>query len=209
MQTNTFLCSQVKHRKWGRKLVGNSAELFRNNAGVEQYKNRRTYCKLTYKMTSRHKILWYTDHYQKLYLLFVYKWSEVTCVQVWCPILGICALLLTHPCAHTHSSEHTHTRSCGQPIIWRPGSSSVPCSRVSPQSWYWRWRERLLFTPPTDNYSQTWVLNPWPSGCKSDSLSISICIYVDYSALLKTQDDLPGISWTYRVPGQSGRVGGL
>ncbi len=33
--------------------------------------------------------------------------------DVWRPILGICALHLTHPCAHTHSSEkctstHTH-----------------------------------------------------------------------------------------------------
>ncbi len=27
---------------------------------------------------------------------------------------------------------------------------SVPCSRVSPQSWYWRWRERWLFALPTD-----------------------------------------------------------
>ncbi len=27
----------------------------------------------------------------------------------WWPILGICALHLTHPSAHTHSSEHTHT----------------------------------------------------------------------------------------------------
>ncbi len=35
---------------------------------------------------------------------------KVTCGQVWWPILGICALHLTHPmCTHTHSSEHTHT----------------------------------------------------------------------------------------------------
>lgn len=40
MQTNTFLCSQVKHRKWGRKLVGDSTELFRINAVVKQSKNR-------------------------------------------------------------------------------------------------------------------------------------------------------------------------
>ncbi len=47
--------------------------------------------------------------------------------QVWWPILGICALHLTH--VHTHSSEHTHTtwthtRSSGQPfMLQRPGSS--------------------------------------------------------------------------------------
>ncbi len=35
--------------------------------------------------------------------------DEVTCSQVWWPILGSCALHLTHPSAHTHthSSEHT------------------------------------------------------------------------------------------------------
>ncbi len=33
----------------------------------------------------------------------------MTCM---CPILGICALHLTHPSAHTHSSEtHTHTHT--------------------------------------------------------------------------------------------------
>ncbi len=36
------------------------------------------------------------------------SWSEVTCGQVWWPILWICALHLTHPSAHTQS-EHKHT----------------------------------------------------------------------------------------------------
>ncbi len=43
------------------------------------------------------------------------KWSEVTCGQVWWPILGICALHLTHPSAHTqqwtHTRTHTHTHT--------------------------------------------------------------------------------------------------
>ncbi len=53
---------------------------------------------------------------------------EVTCGQVWRPILGICALHLTNPCAHTQSSEHTHTVNT-HPEQWaaillrRPGSS--------------------------------------------------------------------------------------
>ncbi len=34
--------------------------------------------------------------------------SEVTCRQVWWPILGISALYLTNQ-VHTYSSEHTHT----------------------------------------------------------------------------------------------------
>ncbi len=37
-----------------------------------------------------------------------WKWSDVTYGQVWWPILGICALHLSHPKC-THSSEHTHT----------------------------------------------------------------------------------------------------
>ncbi len=37
------------------------------------------------------------------------KKSDVTYGQVWWPILGICALHLSHPSAHTHSREHTHT----------------------------------------------------------------------------------------------------
>ncbi len=54
--------------------------------------------------------------------------SEVTYDQVWWPILGICALHLTHPkCTHTAVNTHTpwtHTRSSGQPfMLRRPGSS--------------------------------------------------------------------------------------
>ncbi len=51
----------------------------------------------------------------------------------WWPMLGICALHLTHPkCTHTHAHAHahahththTHTRSSGQPfMVRRPGSS--------------------------------------------------------------------------------------
>ncbi len=46
---------------------------------------------------------------------------EVVCGQVWWPILGICALHLTHPRAHTQ--QWTHTRSSRQPMLRRPGSS--------------------------------------------------------------------------------------
>ncbi len=73
---------------------------------------------------------------------------------------------------HTHSSEHT--RSSGQPYCGARGAvgGSVPCSRVSPQSWYWRWREHLLFTPPTYNPCRTWESNRQPLGYKSNSLTI-------------------------------------
>ncbi len=98
------------------------------------------------------------------------KWRDVTYGQVWWPILGICALHLTHPtCTHTAVNTHTpwtHTRSSGQPfMLQRPGSSwgSVPCSRA-PQSWYWGWRECSTFTPPTYNSCrpETRTHNLWP-----------------------------------------------
>ncbi len=71
--------------------------------------------------------------------------SDVTYVQVWQPILGICALHLTHPkCTHTAVGSHLF---CGaQGAV----GGSVACSRA-PQSWYWGWRDCCTFTPPTDN----------------------------------------------------------
>ncbi len=79
------------------------------------------------------------------------------CGQVWWPILRICALHLTHPSVHTPGA--VDSQCCG---TRGAVGGSVPCSRVSPQSWYWRWRERSLFTPPTDNSCRTWDSNPQP-----------------------------------------------
>ncbi len=97
--------------------------------------------------------------------------------QVWWPILGIRALHLTHPSAHTQQWKHTpgpgtHTRSSGQPfMLRRPGSSwgSVPCSRT-PQSWYWGWRERWTFTHP--QFLPARDLNSQPLDYEYDSLTI-------------------------------------
>ncbi len=78
---------------------------------------------------------------------------------------------------HTHSSEHTHRehtpKAVGSQCCGTRGAvgDSVPCSRA-PQSWYWRWRERWLFTPPTYNPCWTWDSNPQPLNYKSDFLSI-------------------------------------
>ncbi len=73
------------------------------------------------------------------------------------PILGICALHLTHPKrarAHTHQWKQTyreHTpRAADSPLCFSTQGEvggSVPCSRA-PQSWYWGWRECWIFTPP-------------------------------------------------------------
>ncbi len=78
-----------------------------------------------------------------IYIFFIYKFclsrnlekkkkitgspphGDMTSGQVWWPILGICALRLTHPSAHTHTHTHTrtHTRSSGQPMLRHPRSS--------------------------------------------------------------------------------------
>ncbi len=42
----------------------------------------------------------------------------------------------------------------------------------APQSWYWGWRERCTFTPPTYNSCRTWVSNSQPLDYESDSLTI-------------------------------------
>ncbi len=95
--------------------------------------------------------------------------SDVTYGQVWWPILGICALHLTHPkCTHTAVNTHTpwtHTRSSGQPfMLRRPGSSwGFGALLRAPQSWYWGWRERCTFTPPTYNSFTTFGLRVWLS----------------------------------------------
>ncbi len=102
-------------------------------------------------------LFYYLPFFLAFKFVFIMKWSEVTWSEVWWPILGICALHLTHPkCTHISVNTHTpwtHTRSSGQPfMLRRPGAvgGSVPCSRA-PQSWYWGWRERCTFTPPTYN----------------------------------------------------------
>ncbi len=49
---------------------------------------------------------------------------------------------------HLTHSKWTHTQSSGQPCYSARGAvgGSVPCSRT-PQSWYWRRRERWLLLP--------------------------------------------------------------
>ncbi len=69
---------------------------------------------------------------------------------------------------HLHSSEHTHTVNTHPGLCGARGAvgGSVSCSRA-PQSWYWGWRERCTFTPPTYNSCQPetqthnlWVMSP-------------------------------------------------
>ncbi len=119
---------------------------------------------------------WLMTHIRKIqikYIILKWKVSDVTYDQVWWPILGICALHLTHPkCTHT---PWTHTRSSGQPfMLRRPGSSwgfgallkgtSVVVLQEE--------RKRCTFTPPTYNSCWTWDSNSQPLGYESDSLTI-------------------------------------
>ncbi len=99
----------------------------------------------------------------------------MTCGQVWWPILGICALHLTHPSAHTQQwvvNKHTH-REHTPGAVGSPGSSwsfsallkgltSVMVLRV----------ERVLDIHSPHRPCRTWDSNPWPLGYKSVSISI-------------------------------------
>ncbi len=108
------------------------------------------------------------------------KGKDVTCAKVWCPILGICALHLTHPSAHAQQwvvntnihTPWTHTRSCGQPMPRRPGScwefgallkglTSVVVLKVE--------RALDIHSPHLQSLPD---LRLEPSGYKSDSLTI-------------------------------------
>ncbi len=70
--------------------------------------------------------------------------------------LNLCSAFNPFKCSHTVVNTHReHTpvaagnQCCGG---WGAVGGLVPCSRVSPQSWYWKRRERWLFTitnPPT------------------------------------------------------------
>ncbi len=69
---------------------------------------------------------------------------------------------------HTHTAVHTHTHTVNtHPEQWAanaaaPGEKLGVRSRVSPQSWYWRWREHLLFTPPHRQFLPARDSNPQP-----------------------------------------------
>ncbi len=120
--------------------------------------------------------IWYIhieNHVLKSFLaLFIlFFLSEVAYDQEWWSILGICAQHLTHPRC-THTQQWTHTPGAvgtGSHLCCGARGAVgglVPCSRA-PQSWYWGWRERCIFTPPTN-----WDSNSQPFNYESDSLTI-------------------------------------
>ncbi len=95
-----------------------------------------------------------------------YHQCDVTYGQVWWPILGICALHLTHPkCTHTAVNTHTpwtHTRSSGQPFY-----AAAPGEQLGVQCLAQGHLSRSTFTPPTYNSCRPetrtrdlWVTSP-------------------------------------------------
>ncbi len=98
--------------------------------------------------------------------------------QVWWPILGICALQLTHSkCTHTAVNTHTpwtHTQSSGQPfMLRRPGSSWGFGALLKGTSVVVLKEERALdIHSPTYNSCWTWDSNLQPLDYESDSLTI-------------------------------------
>ncbi len=79
--------------------------------------------------------------------LIEWKWSDVWPSMV-THTQNLCSAFNTSK-VHTHSSEPTPGAVGSFLCCGARGAvgDSVPCSRVSPQSWYWGWRERWLFTP--------------------------------------------------------------
>ncbi len=145
------------------------------------------------------------------------------CGQVWWPILRICALHLTL-CTHTAvSSEQTRTHTPRAVGIRAVGShfypnaqgavgGLVPCSRVSPQLWYWGWRERWTFTPlltiparPETRTRNLWVTSPtlYPLGhdCPIKAfLTPNCCFRLKYESIIhniafSSANVIPSQSW--------------
>ncbi len=77
-------------------------------------------------------------------------------------------VLCIYPILSAHTQQWTHTHTVGSHLCCGARGAvggTVPCSRA-PQSWYWGWRERWLFTSPTYNSCRQ------PLGHESDSDSI-------------------------------------
>ncbi len=104
--------------------------------------------------------------------------SDVTHGQVWWPIPGIRALLLTHPkCTHTQQWTHTpwtHTRSSGQPFMlrrpWRSCGFGALLKGTS--SWYWGRKRALFIHSPHLQFLPARNLNSQPLDYESNSLTI-------------------------------------
>ncbi len=113
---------------------------------------------------------WYCDEPLFLILTWKGKWKWNDIWPSMRPLLGMCALHLTHPSAHT---SWTHTRSSGQPYCGE--QLGVRCLAQGHLSRGIEGGESAGHSlPPTYNSCWTWDSNPWPLGCKSYSLTIRV-----------------------------------
>ncbi len=82
-------------------------------------------------------------------------------------------VLCIYPIQSAHTQQWTHTHREHTPgAVGSHFYAAVPREQLGVQSWYWRWRERCTFTPPTYNPCRTWDSNSQPLGYESDSLTI-------------------------------------
>ncbi len=89
-----------------------------------------------------------------------WKWRDIRPSMV-THTRNLCSAFNPSKCTHTAVNSHTEQWAA---IYAAAVGGSVPCSRA-PQSWYWRWRERCTFTPPTYNRDS----NLQPFNYESDS----------------------------------------
>ncbi len=106
--------------------------------------------------------------------------SDETYGQVWWPILGICALHLTHPkCTHTAVNTHTHHEhtpgAVGSHLCRGAVGDSVPCSRASRPGI--EGGERALYIPHLQ-FLPDRESNSQPFDYESDCITISLCITI-------------------------------
>ncbi len=84
---------------------------------------------------------------------------------------NLCSAFNPSKCVHTHAHTHTHTEQWAANAVAPGEQLGVPCSRVSPQLWYRRWRERCC-SPPHQQFLQDLRFEPTTSDYRSRSLSI-------------------------------------
>ncbi len=104
----------------------------------------------------------------------------MTCGQVWLPILGMCALHLTHSkCTHTAVKTHTHTVNTHLEL-WAAIYAAAPGEQLGFRCLAWGHlsrgieggREHCTFPHPTYNSCWTRDSNSQPLGYESDSIII-------------------------------------
>ncbi len=103
----------------------------------------------------------------------------MTCGQVWWPILGICALHLTHPSAHTHTVVNTHTPWEQLGVICLAQGSHLSRGIEGGENARYSLPQFLpdpRFEPTTSGYTNL-TLYPLGHDCP-DCVCVCICVYI-------------------------------